>query len=182
MRGSWGDAECIFMSLCLSSFWVVWSHRHTFSPPSLLLSSGRPAKQIPPYLLSCSLFANFPSSFSHSLPSGSFLFLYFPAASTCSDTASHFSSPPSHHPSAFPSSSLFVYSKPTLPFSFLLFSSSTLLSSPPPPPPCPPHPSPYRWRLTWERSAIRPPDCLLLRRWMEAPSASLTQPQLHQPP
>ncbi|CAJ1066222.1 Hypothetical predicted protein [Xyrichtys novacula] len=41
---------------------------------------------------------------------------------------------------------------------------------------------PYRWRLTGERSAIRPCDCLLLRRWMEAPSASPTQPQLHQPP
>lgn len=44
------------------------------------------------------------------------------------------------------------------------------------------HPAPYRWRLTWESSAIRPPDCLLLRRWMEAYSARLTQPQLHQPP
>lgn len=40
----------------------------------------------------------------------------------------------------------------------------------------------HRWRLTGECSTIRPHDCLLLRRWMEAPSASPTQPQLHQPP
>ena len=103
------------MSLCLSSFWVVWPHRHKFSPPyippstSLLLSSGTLAKQIPPYLLSqpvCKL---------------SFQFLSFPAARVippplfpcCFYLFGHSSSPPSLHPSAFPSPSLFVYSKPT---------------------------------------------------------------------
>lgn len=38
--GSWGNAECIFMGLCLSSFWVVWSHKHKspFLHPSFHLS------------------------------------------------------------------------------------------------------------------------------------------------
>lgn len=47
---------------------------------------------------------------------------------------------------------------------------------------CTPPPPPYRWRLTGECSTIRPGDCLLLRRWMEALSASRMQLQLHQPP
>lgn len=111
------------------------------------------------------MFANFPSSFSRSpsfglVPSCFYLWPLTP--------------PPSLHLHL----SLFVYCKPTLPFSLLLFSSSPSL----PPSLHPPTPIPYRWRLTWECSAIRPPDCLLLRRWMEAPSASLTQPQLHRPP
>lgn len=179
------------MSLYLSSFWVVWPHGHKFSPPPFLhlscfLLARSPSKS--PLFCSCCLFANFPSSFLSLTPHpGHCPSFYFLDVSTCLGTAAHSSPPQSLHPSAcfLSPSFLFVYSKPTLPFSRLLFSSSlspsllllNLLR------PCFPLPLlPYRWRLTGERSAIRPPDCLLLRRWMEAPSASPTQPQLHQPP
>lgn len=59
------------MSLCLSSFWVVWLHRHKFSPPpfisAVFLWHAHGANP-PLSTCSCTLFANFPSSFSHSSP------------------------------------------------------------------------------------------------------------------
>lgn len=70
--GSWGDAEYIFMSSRLSSFWVVWSHRHTFVVPhtpflhlsfhrSSWLTEGPPMKSTQS---SFSMFANFSPSLS----------------------------------------------------------------------------------------------------------------------
>lgn len=119
--GSWGDAECIFMSLCLSSFWVVWSRRHKFfSPPhppflhlSFHLSSCLPEG---PLLKSSPIFSYLVCKLSPSFH------LYFPS-----------STPPdvSHYLSIllpFSSLSLFVYCKLTQQFSVWLFS----------PPLCPP--------------------------------------------
>lgn len=162
------------MSLCLSSFWVVWLHRHKFSlspslhasgPPSLFLWHARQANP-PLSTCSCSVFANFPLSFSHSPKPRSFIFLYIPSVSSCLGMASHHLSVSPCHFFLFT-----VQTNTTFPPSVIF-----LFSFPPTPSP------PYRWRLTGECSTIRRRDCLLLRRWMEAPSASPTQPQLHQPP
>lgn len=182
-------AECIFMRPCLSSFFFVWLCGHKFLPslpPSLpVFLHLSPvffwhAGQANPPLstCSCSLFANFPPSFSQSPQPVSFIFLHVPAAIL-----------PYFHslvPSAFCFAIFFVFKGQNHLYSLQLFSSlpffpsfSSTTSTPPPLVPTLP---PYRWRLTGESSAIRPRDCLLLRRWMEAPSASPTQPQLHQPP
>lgn len=173
------------MRPCLSSFFFVWLCGHKFLPS---LSPSLPvflhlspvffwhAGQANPPLSTC--LQTFPpvslsplnpchsSSFTSLLPSYHISIPWFPL------------------PSALPYF-LSLKAKTTfIPFSyFLLFHSSPpSLPPPPPPPPLVPTLPPYRWRLTGESSAIRPRDCLLLRRWMEAPSASPTQPQLHQPP
>lgn len=122
VRGSWGDAECIFMSSCLSSFWVVWSHRHKFLAPPPPLSFISPSIFPPvfqkvlcsnPPQSSLIMFANFPPQFPPSFPPPDvprYLSILLP----------------------FSSSSLFVYCKLTQQFSVWLFSPSSL---PPPPPP-----------------------------------------------
>lgn len=146
---------------------------------SLRFSSGMLAKQIRPYR-----------------PAPAACLQTFPPVSLSPLNPCHsssFTSPlPSYHisipwfplPSALPY--FFVFKGQNHLYSLQLFSSlpffpsfSSTTSTPPPLVPTLP---PYRWRLTGESSAIRPRDCLLLRRWMEAPSASPTQPQLHQPP
>lgn len=167
------------MSLCLSSFWVVWLHRHKFSPPPFLYLSCFPLARswskstLIDLLLHpvCKLSLQFLSFIPH-LGHSSSLYpcCFYPFGNDLSLQLSAIFFP------VFPSPSLLVYSKPTLLFSFCYFVPLLLYLSLPSPP------SPYRWRLTGECSTIRPHDCLLLRRWMEAPSASPTQPQLHQPP
>lgn len=162
------------MSLCRSSF---WSHRHKCFPPPppspsplfLHLSFHRSSCLMPGPPIKFSL------AISWSVCKLFLQFLSFPSALTFFHA--------SHRLSIFlPLSSLSLF---VVFFFFLVNQHNNSPFGYFLPPLCPSNattPILYRWRLTWECSTIRPPDCLLLRRWMEAPSASLTQPQLHQPP
>lgn len=125
--GSWrggGRTECIFMSLRLSSFWVIWLHRHKFWAPTFLGVS-----------LQCTLIQLVCKLFLQSSLRSPLLFRYFSTLSTfwSADLFLHhlsLSCPPTPTPL---SPSLFVYGKTALLLSLLLFSSSPS-----------PHPQPRR--------------------------------------
>lgn len=147
-EGSWGGAECIFMSLYLSSFWVVWPHGHKFSPPPFLhlpcfLLARSPSKS-PPYLLLlpvCKLSFQFPLAHPHPGHCSSFIsWMFLPVWARPLTPALRRLSV------LLPFSSLHLFfflfivsqhyhSPPSVIF-FLSFS----IPPPPPPPPCVPPP------------------------------------------